>query len=122
MNPDAIRAYIEAAATKTQRFGSYDCVRFAVELVWVGFDRNYLGQLGYWDRKSAVRRLRRDGGLFQAFDAVLGPARSDLEPGDFVYYDDPPTIGVMLPSCVVVYSGGGFYNAPHDTARIGWRS
>lgn len=124
MNPEAIREYLEAAATKRPALGHYDCVRFVIELLYVGFDRDYRDRMEYWDRRSAVRRLRKAGGLRSAFVDCFGNElqRDDLVSGDIAFYSKPDTVGLILPNCVAMYFCGTMHAVDHSTITIGWRT
>ena len=122
MNREALRDYLEHASQRKQKFGSYDCVRFVAECLLIGWDRDHLGKLGYWDRRSAVRRLRRDGGLRSACSAALGPEVSELREGDIAYYDEPATIGIVVNQQVLVFMNHTIWRLPLETALTGWRT
>lgn len=124
MNEGAIRDYLSAVHSKRQRFGTYDCVRFVIELLYVGFDRDYRDQCGYWDRRSACVRLRRAGGLRQAATDAFGAelAGDELIAGDVAFYTGPATLGLLLPACVVVYGNSRVYRLDRSTVLTGWRS
>lgn len=124
MNIEAIRQYMEAASNKRAAFGHYDCVRFVIELLYVGFDRDYRDRMEYWDRRSAVRRLRAAGGLRSAFVDCFGnelPA-GDLVCGDIAFYSKPDTVGLILPECVAMYFCGTMHAIDRSTVTIGWRT
>ena len=122
MDIGAARAYLEEASKREQKLGHYDCVRFAVEMLYYGFGRDYRDKMGYWDRKSAVRRLRKAGGLRAAFSEQLGPEipGDELEPGDIAIYSDPDTVGIVLPSCVAIFRGNQIHAFDRSTALSGW--
>lgn len=81
-----------------QRLGVVDCTTFVVEALLVGWGVDYRDCLRYWDRRSAVRQLREEGGLHKAFFQRLGPTvpASFLEEGDIVYFHSPATVGLVL--------------------------
>jgi hypothetical protein len=124
MNENAIREYFEAASLKRPAFGHYDCVRFVIELLYVGFDRDYRASMEYWDRRSAVRRLRKSGGLRNAFTDCFGEELSsdDLVVGDISFYPKPDTVGLILPNCVAAYYCGAVQALDRSTVTIGWRT
>lgn len=121
MNRQALREYLADAAQRKQKFGSYDCVRFVAECLLVGWDKDHLAKLEYWDRRSAVRRLRKAGGLRFACSEALGPEIQDLREGDIAYYDDPATIGIIVKDRVLVFMGNTIWRLPIETALTGWR-
>lgn len=124
MNEVAIRDYLDAATKKRPAFGHYDCVRFVIELLYVGFDRDYRDRLEYWDRRSAVRRLRSAGGLRAAFVDCFGDelAAGDLVSGDVAFYQKPDTVGLILPQCVAMYFCGTLHAIDRSTVIFGWRT
>ena len=121
----ALHTYLAAAAGKPFVFGGYDCVRFVAEALLVGWDRNYLGALGYDSRRSAVVRLRRADGLRDACTDALGDEclTADLVPGDVAYFETPAaTIGLVLPGCVVIKSGRTIHRVDVSAAMTGWHT
>jgi len=125
MNVQALSNYMAAVATKPFRLGNYDCVRFVAECLLVGWDRDYRDALGYLDRRSAVTRLRRDGGLPEAVDKVLGERIDwqDLKPGDVAFFDDPhATIGLVMPGYVAIKTGRSILRILPEYCEFGWRS
>ncbi len=124
MNAEALHDYMNAVAPKRFALGHFDCVRFVAECLLVGWDKNYLEHLGYFDRRSAVHRLRHDGDLKTACDRVLGKRIPwyELEPGDIAYYDDPhATIGLVMDGYVAIKMGRQIYRGNVDRAEFGWR-
>ena len=103
MNTVALSEYFETAAQQRAEFGHLDCVRFVVDAMYVGWDRDYRDVLQYSDRRSAVKRLRDAGGLQEAFIDALGEpvAASELRPGDIAWFSDP-AVGLVLENCIVV--------------------
>lgn len=125
MNIEALHKYFYGVADKPLTLGHLDCVRFCAEALYVGFDRDYRGELGYWDRRSAVVRLRRAGGLRDAMIQALGeelPA-SDLITGDVAYFETPsPVIGLVLPTYVAVKSRRAIHRVNFSAMTVGWRT
>lgn len=130
MNIEALSAYLQVAARAPAKFGGLDCVRFVSECLRIGWDRDFTHMLQYHDRRSAVDRLRRDGGLIEAMIAVFGQdiPISDLEPGDIACFPDP-TIGIILPSflggqpaIIAVKFRRTILRLPLSAARSGWKT
>jgi hypothetical protein len=122
MNTVALSEYFEATAQQRAEFGHLDCVRFVVDAMYVGWNRDYRDVLKYYDRRSAVNRLRAAGGLFEAFKDELGepvPA-SELRPGDIAWYSDP-AVGLVLEDCIVVKIRKTIIRMPLDSITIGWK-
>lgn len=94
----ALGEYLALQAQLPQRLGVVDCTTFVVEALLVGWGIDYREALEYSDRRSAVRQLRREGGLHGAFFKRLGPTvpASLLEEGDIVYFPKPATVGLVL--------------------------
>ena len=115
---------MNAATQKRPALGHYDCVRFVIELLYVGFDRDYRDRMEYWDRRSAVRRLRKAGGLRAAFTECFGNEllADDLVVGDIAFYQKPDTVGLILPQCVAMYFCGTMHAVDRSTVTIGWRT
>ena len=122
MNTVALSKYFETAAQQPAELGHFDCVRFVVEAMNVGWGRDYRHVLGYSDRRSAVKRLRAAGGLQEAFIAELGEpvAASDLSTGDIAWFSDP-AVGLVLTNCIVVKVRKTILRLPLDSANIGWK-
>ncbi len=88
----------------------------------VGWGRDFTHELGYWDRRTAVSRLRAAGGLHQAISDVLGMPRhiEHLAPGDLVYFDTPPTLGLLLDNGVIVKGHYTVQRALLSPEMMGW--
>ncbi len=124
MNVEIIRDYFERVAPLPQRFGVYDCCTFVVETLLYGFDRDYRDALRYFDRKSAVVRLRGVGGLREAFCDVLGPEQliSDCPPGSVAYFDSPASVGIVMPGYIAVKGNHTIHRFMIEDCRTGWRT
>lgn len=124
MNVEALHTYLSAVASKRFALGHYDCVRFVAEALFIGWDKDYLGVLDYNDRRTAVRRLRKAGGLAAACDDALGERIpwNDLKTGDVAYFDDPhATIGLVMPDYVAIKIGVTIYRGNVTHCEFGWR-
>lgn len=131
MNIEATRDYFSRVARLPQRFGVYDCCTFVVEVLLIGFDRDYRDALRYWDRKSAVYRLRSIGGLRDAFNDVLGPESLILgaPSGSIAYFDDPAFVGILMPAIpnhpegyIAVKGNKCIHRFQIEDHRTGWRT
>lgn len=123
MNAQALRDYFNEAAQRPFVFGDYDCVRFVAEAVRVGWGRDFLPQLQYEGRRSAVRRLRGADGLFQAVSSVLGDpiAVEDLQPGDVAWLPQGrSSIGLVMPGYVAVNGNRCIHRVDPSSVVSGW--
>lgn len=107
-------------------FGQYDCVRFVAEALKVGWDKDYLKELQYHDRRSAVRRLRAAGGLREATIEVLGPEISitALGTGDVAWVEPPfgpKAIGLIMPSYIALKGKRTIHRLRMELAGSGWK-
>ncbi len=126
MNTPALQDYFERVARLPQRFGVYDCCTFIVESLLIGWDRDYRDALGYFDRRTAVGRLRRAGGLRAAFEQVLGPGGyiSDGPPGSIAWFGDfgQKSVGLVLQDKILVKGNGCIHRFIMEDYRTGWRT
>jgi hypothetical protein len=124
MNELALRDYFERVARLPQRFGVYDCCTFVVEVLLYGFNRDFRHALRYWDRRSAVTRLRGAGGLREAFTDVLGPEQliSDCPPGTVAYFNNPAFVGILMPDYIAVKGHKVIHRFRIEPHRTGWRT
>jgi len=126
VNVPALAAYLDRAATVPARLGGFDCVRFVIEGIRVGWGEDFRGCLRYACRREAVEQLRGAGGLRANFCAVLGDpvAAAGLQPGDIAYLSDPETgtaaVGLVLPGYVAVKVGRTIARVPLDRVAEGW--
>lgn len=99
MDYTALHRYLATQARLPQRLGVVDCVTFVAEALKEGWGKDYLHELRYSDRRSAVRRLRTSGGLANAVADILGPMcpMSHLSPGDVVFIRSPDSLGIIIP-------------------------
>lgn len=124
MNVEALHAYLSEQAATRQRFGTVDCVSFVAGAVLAGWNRDYSDILGYSDRRSAVNRLRQLGGLRAACDYAMGDMHpiDELEPGDVIWFDEPATIGLLMPGYVAVKIGTPVHRVMIQPEMRGWIS
>ncbi len=124
MNIEAIQDYFYRVAPFPQKFGTYDCCTFVVETLLIGFDRDFRYALGYKDRRSAVDRLRKIGGLRDAFNDILGPESlcADYPPGSIAYFDRPAYVGIIMPGYIAVKGHGCIHRFIIEPHRTGWRT
>ncbi len=122
MNTEALHKYFALQSQLPQRFGVVDCVTFCLEGVKIGWGRDHLDLLGYYDRRTAVKRLRKAGGLHQAFSDAFGMPKSirKLKPGDLIYFSEPPTIGLLLENGVIIKGHYTVQRALLDPKMTGW--
>ena len=124
-----LRNYLANQAQLPFRLGVHDCTNFvagALQAGW-GNERNFFADLGYWDRRSAVKRLRLGGGLKAAITRVLGPMRpiQELNVGDVVWFDNPNTVGLLLPAVGLYVAVKGHYEIRRlepEKFLNGWRT
>ncbi len=123
MNIEALAEFLSESAQRQFVLGKFDCVSFAFEGVRVGWDRDFLDNLGYDDKRSAVDRLRESDGLYEAICAGLGQdiPMSDLVPGDLAWLP-PACIGLIMPDYIAVKTHRTIIRAPLDAAISGWRT
>ena len=121
MRVERLAAYLEGCASQPARLGHLDCVRFVAGGLVAGWDRDFHDLLGYEDRRSAVARLRKAGGLYAAISTEFGPPvpAEELKPGDIAYYADP-AIGLVLPNCCVLKIYRTIARVPRSSAACGW--
>ena len=124
MNIEALRNYFALEATKPQKFGTVDCVKFVTHAVYIGWGRDYRDVLQYNSRRSAVNRLRELGGLQGACNYAMGPSMpiDQLEPGDVIWFDKPATIGLLMPGYIAVKMGHTIHRLEIESAMHGWRT
>jgi len=125
MNTEALHKYLSAVESKQVTLGHHDCVRFVVEALYVGFDRDYRAQLEYWDRRSAVVRLRRAGGLRNAASDAFGHEvpKKKLVPGDVAYLEIPQaTLGLILPGYIAMKVGHTIHRVDFRAIDFGWKT
>lgn len=124
MNKQALREYFAEQGQTKQKFGTIDCVKFVATAVKIGWGRDYIEDLQYHDRRSAVERLRGAGGLQLATCEVLGDMRpiSELEPGDVIWFDRPATLGLLMPGYIAVKWGKTVHRFEIQPQMWGWRS
>lgn len=122
MNRAALREYFYEQATLRGRFGTRDCVTFVTSAMLIGWGRDHLGEMQYHDRRSAVDRLRAAGGLKAACCHAWGDARpiDELAPGDVIYFDKPPTLGLLMPGYVAIRSRRCIHRLQIEPQMMGW--
>ncbi len=132
MNVEIIRDYFERVAPLPHIFGVYDCCTFVVETLLYGFDRDYRDALRYFDRRSAIVRLRAAGGLREAFCDVLGPEQliADGPPGSVAYFEPPHVrgltvqkfVGIIMPGYIAAKGDGCIHRFVIYEHLTGWRT
>ncbi len=124
MNIPALREFFNTQAPITQRLGTIDCVSFVTQAIFIGWGRDYRDILQYNDRRSAVARLRELGGLKAACFHTLGPMYfiCDLNPGDVIWFDKPPSIGLLMPTYIAVKQGVTINRYVLEAHLMGWRT
>ncbi len=123
MNIEALSRYLVQAAARQFKLGSFDCVSFVFEGVKIGWDRDYLDNLGYSDRQSAIDRLREADGLYEAICDGLGQdlPLCELGPGDIAWFP-PSVIGLILPDYIAVKAYRTIVRLPLDMSLSGWKT
>lgn len=123
MNVEALAAYFNEAAPRQFVLGKFDCVSFAFESVKIGWGRDYLDNLGYDDRRSAIDRLRLSDGLYDAICDGLGQdiPMSDLVAGDLAWLP-PSAIGLVMHDYVAVKTHRTIVKVPFEFVRSGWKT
>ena len=124
MDVEAIAAHFSRVAALPQRLGVYDCCTFVVEVLLYGFGRDFRDQLGYYDRRSAVARLRGAGGLRDAFCSALGDEQliADCPAGSIAYFEQPASVGVVMPGYIAVKANRCIHRFVIEQHRTGWRT
>lgn len=124
MNALALRQYLNTQANLTNKLGVTDCVTFVTNAVFAGWNRDYRGMLDYSDRKTAVAQLRRMGGLKGACMKAMGGMYSiaDLEPGDVVWYNRPPCIGLLMQGYIMVKQAHTIHRVEIENHLMGWKT
>ena len=124
MNKAALGRFFETQYGQKQELGSIDCVKFVTNAVLIGWERDYRAILQYDDRRSAVKRLRELGGLKAACCHAMGDMHpiSELEPGDVVWFDEPATIGLLMPGYVAVKLGSVIHRFQIEPQMKGWKT
>lgn len=125
MDVEALQAYFSRQSLLPQKLGTYDCVTFVIGGLYVGWGRDYRGYLDYFDRKTAVQRLRTAGGLRSAFMDVFGPMESacELPPGSIVLWDKPlATVGLVMNGYAAVKGNKMIYRGIITDQMLGWRT
>lgn len=122
MNSKALSQYFNECSSVKSTLGHFDCVRFVIEGILVGWEKDFTPFLGYKDRRSAVDRLRIAGGLDEAFTAEFGePLKpTELIPGDVAYFPEA-VVGLVLPDYVAVKLRGSIGRIPLRFVEKGWR-
>lgn len=124
MNIAALRIYFQEQTGAKQSLGTIDCVKFVTNAVYIGWGRDYRDILQYSSRREAVDRLRELGGLKGACFHALGAMDfiTDLHPGDIIWYDEPPTLGLLMPNYVAVRQGQVINRYAIEECMMGWRT
>lgn len=124
MNTEALRAYFIAQTGTKQQLGVIDCVKFVTGAVYAGWGRDYRNVVQYNSRREAIDRLRELGGLKAACFNILGSMYfvDDLGPGDIIWYDEPPTLGLLMPNYVAVRQGYVINRYAIQDRMMGWRT
>ena len=123
MNVEALATYFNESAPRQFVLGKFDCVSFAFEAVKVGWGRDYLDNLGYDDKRSAIDRLRLSDGLYDAICAGLGQdiPMCELGPGDLAWLP-PSAIGLIMHDYIAVKTYRTILKAPLESAHTGWKT
>ena len=126
MNIPALQDYFAKVAPLRQRFGVYDCCTFVVDALLIGWDRDFRDALGYWDRRTAVKRLRAADGLRAAFSQVLGPEHliAEAPPGSVVYLQEGrfKSVGIIMPGYFAVKANRCIHRFVLEPQYTGWRT
>jgi hypothetical protein len=121
---DAVRDYIARVARSPYQLGVDDCMTFVVDCILIRGGRDYRPYLGYYDRRTAVARLRAAGGIRPACCEVWGAERpvAELSIGDVVFVRSRHAgVGLLMPNRVLIKSHCTIERLPIDSAMFGWR-
>lgn len=105
--------------------GGLDCVRFVIEALRVGWDRDFSKGIRYSCRRSAVSQLRQSGGLYESFCEVFGTdiPITDLTEGDIAYFVAPhPSVGLVMPDYIALKTAKTILRIPMELSRSGWKT
>ena len=126
MNIPALQDYFEKVAPLHTRFGVFDCCTFVVDVLLIGWGRDHRDDLGYWDRRTAVARLRAAGGLRDAYTVALGPEQliAEAPPGSVAYFDEAgsKSVGVVMNGYIAVKANRCIHRFILEDHRTGWRT
>lgn len=126
MNIPALQDYFAKVAPLRQRFGVYDCCVFVVDALWLGWGVDIRGDLGYYDRRTAVKRLRNADGLRQAFTLLLGPEHliAEAPPGSIAYFNENgfQSVGIVMDGYIAVKANRCIHRLILEPQRTGWRT
>ncbi len=123
MNVPALHKYFIDSARQPFVFGKNDCVTFVVEVLRIGWSKDYREHMQYDSRATAVRRLRQLGGLRAAaaktFGAELEPC--EFQPGCVAYLEMPRgALGVVMDGYIAVRGNNCIHRVANDSAFVGW--
>lgn len=124
MNTQELHRYFIIASTREHRLGVCDCVTFTFDALRVGWNKDYRDKFGYFDRRSAVNRLRKAGGLKQALIDEFGEpvAPSKLQMGDVAYMETPrATLGLVMDGFIAVCGNRCIHRVTLESAICGWK-
>ena len=122
MDIEALHQHFSTQAQLPQRLGVIDCVTFVGEALKVGWQcSDVLEHMAYWDRRSAVKQLRRGGGLEQCMIDAFGPTRgiADLVDGGVIWCG-VGTIGLLIDEAVYVKGNYDVHRVMREDNMIGW--
>lgn len=123
MNAEILHDYFRSVAGRRQRLGVCDCVTFTVDVLRLGFGKDYREHMQYSDRRSAVKRLRRSGGLLPAMVELFGPLQpiESLGAGSIAYFEKPRrALGVVMGEYIMVRGDGCLHRLTLNSAAGGW--
>lgn len=125
MNMLALHLFMHEQAPLKQKLGSVDCVTFVTGAILAGWGKNVFEFLEFNDRRSAVKQLRRDGGLLLACREKMGPEENidGLPIGSVVYLEigGSPTLGLLLEFFIVVKANKQILRIKRLEGLKGWR-
>lgn len=124
MNAEALSSFFYSQSTERQKLGVVDCVHFVTEAVFIGWNRDFRSVLQYNSRRTAIDRLRELCGLKAACSHALGQMHciDDLSAGDVVWFDNPATIGLLMPGYVAVKMGKTIHRFQIEDQMTGWKT
>lgn len=121
--PDGrLAEYFSRVVNEPATLAKLDCVMFVVDALRNGFGVDLRDQCRYTDKRTALARICKHGGLDGAVRHELG----DPLPGDELRYGDiafvnPHAIGLVMPTYIAVKGRSTIWRITLDLAAHGWR-
>lgn len=121
-NIEALHEHFAAQSQLPQTLGVVDCVTFVIEGTKVGWGNDHTDAIHYDDRRSAVKQLRRSGGLWESMTEHFGQAKKieDLTDGDIIWMGSPATLGLLIGPHVFIKGNYTVHQAIRTDDMVGW--